>query len=52
MNYDLLRVELEKSISEELYTLFRGDIIQRVLRWPPWVLYIDIIYIYFAYIEV
>lgn len=32
MDYDLLRVELEKSISEELYKLFRGDIIQRVLR--------------------
>ena len=32
MDYELLRVHLEKSISEELYTLFRGDIIQRVLR--------------------
>jgi Zn-dependent protease with chaperone function len=32
MDYDLLRVDLEKSISEELFTLFRGDIIQRVLR--------------------
>jgi Zn-dependent protease with chaperone function len=32
MDYDLLRVDLEKSISEELFTQFRGDIIQRVLR--------------------
>ncbi len=32
MDYDLLRVDLEKSISEELYKLFRGDIIQRILR--------------------
>jgi len=32
MDYDLLRIDLEKSISEELFTLFRGDIIQRVLR--------------------
>ena len=32
MDYDLLRVDLEKTISEELFTQFRGDIIQRVLR--------------------
>jgi len=32
MDYDLLRVELEKDISEELFQLFRGDIIQAVLR--------------------
>ncbi len=32
MDYDLLRIDLEKTISEELYTQFRGDIIERVLR--------------------
>ncbi len=32
MDYDQLRVALERTISEELYTLFRGDIIQRVLE--------------------
>jgi Zn-dependent protease with chaperone function len=32
MDYDLLRIDLERSISDELYALFRGDIIQRVLR--------------------
>jgi Zn-dependent protease with chaperone function len=32
LDYQLLRIELEKTISEELYKLFRGDVIQRVLR--------------------
>jgi hypothetical protein len=32
LDYELLRLDLEKTISEELYKLFRGDVIQRVLR--------------------
>jgi len=32
VDYELLRLDLEKTISEELYRLFRGDVIQRVLR--------------------
>jgi len=32
MNYDLIRVGLEKRLSRELYTLFEGDIVSEIIR--------------------
>lgn len=32
MNYDLIRIDLEKSLSKELYDLFEGDIIAQIMK--------------------
>ena len=32
MNYDLIRIPMESSISQELYSLLEGEIIERVMR--------------------
>ena len=32
MNYDLIRIQLEKRISDELFQLFEGKLIEQVIR--------------------
>ena len=32
MNYDLIRIPMESTISQELYSLLEGEIVERIMR--------------------